>query len=830
MNESDKNLSKTEVTEVEEQEKSIAELIAEEKAIKHLNNPAASIKPITKKYLSSVKSVEQQNNKFFFSDGDARVEVRVVSDEIIRIRLAPHGVFLDDFSYAVANNPDQRVPVFHLTENTESYHVSTGTVVCRINKADFTIDFLDNESVLMSEDATPMHWEENAHFGGYYVFCTKERSAEENFFGMGDKASELNLRGKRMQNWNTDAYSYSKYQDPLYRTIPFYISINEGMAHGIFFDNTFRSHFDFGHENPSKTSFWADGGEMQYYYIHGPHMMDVVKRYHTLTGTHPMPPMWALGYHQCRWSYYPEKRLKEIGRQFRERKIPCDALYLDIDYMDGYRCFTWNKKYFPNPKKMIKELADDGFKMVVMIDPGIKVDDNYWVFKEGKDKKYFCRRSDDYFMEGHVWPGRCQFPDFTNPEVREWWGGLYQELVDMGVAGIWNDMNEPAVFGSGTFPDDVRHNYDGYRGSHRKAHNVYGMQMVRATFEGLRKLQKNKRTFTITRAGYSGVQRYALVWTGDNVASWEHLQMGLRQMQRLSVSGISFCGTDIGGFSGEPGPELFTRWIQLGVFSPFMRAHSAGDTNEREPWSFGEPYESINRKFIELRYKLLPYIYSAFWEHHKHGFPVLRPVVMHEQQNIKNHYREDEFTFGDKILVCPVLMPDVTERKVYLPKGSWYQYWTHELLEGGEEVTVSAALDTMPVFVKAGSVIPEYPVMQYTGEFELEQMLFQVYHAGYEVNSFYYEDHGDTFAFEQDIYTEKHFVTNGDDTSISIKQSEQGMYTPRYDSYHLKLIGLPFIPKKAFVDGKEITDFKQDELKRWHLVVRPDFKLVHILG
>ncbi|MBE7177440.1 MAG: glycoside hydrolase family 31 protein [Mucilaginibacter polytrichastri] len=828
---SDKNLPKTDpVTEEPEEEKSIAELIAEEKAIKHLNNPVANLKPITKQYLSSVKSVEQQGNRFYFSDGDARVEVRVVSEDVIRVRLAPHGVFLEEFSYAVPQNPDRRVDVYHLDEDSNYYSVSTGTVICRIKKADFTFAFLDNEERVVSEDAEPMHWEENVQFGGYYVFGTKENHNEESFFGLGDKASELNLRGKRLQNWNTDAYSYSKHQDPLYRSIPFYISLHDGVAHGIFVDNTFRTHFDFGHENASKTSFWADGGELQYYYIHGPHMMDVVKRYQLLTGPHQMPPMWALGYHQCRWSYYPTKRVKDIGRQFRERKIPCDAIYLDIDYMDGYRCFTWNRKYFPNPKKMIKELADEGFKTVVMIDPGIKVDDNYWVFKEGKEKKYFCRRSDDYFMEGHVWPGRCQFPDFTNPEVREWWGELYSEMVEMGVAGIWNDMNEPAVFGSGTFPDDVRHNYDGYRGSHRKAHNVYGMQMVRATNEGLRKLQKNKRPFTITRAGYSGVQRYALVWTGDNVASWEHLQMGCRQLQRLSVSGISFCGTDIGGFSGEPGPELFTRWIQFGVFSPFMRAHSAGDTNEREPWSFDEPYTSINRKFIELRYKLLPYIYSAFWEHHRYGFPVLRPVVMHEQHNIKNHYREDEYTFGDKILVCPVLHPGVTERNVYLPKGKWYQYWTHELLEGGEEIPVAAPLDSMPIFVKAGSVIPEYPVMQYTGEFDLEEMIFQIYHADYEVNSFYYEDHGDTFAFEQDIYTEKHFVTNGDATSISIKQSEQGMYTPRYETYHLKLIGLPFEPKKAFVDGREISEFKKDELNRWHLRVSPNFKLVHLLG
>jgi len=805
-----------------------AAVVIEEEVVQHLNNPVVGLKPIVKKYLGAVVKVTQDGNKFYFSDADAKVEVVIVSDDIIRVRLAPHGVFLEEFSYALSNVAAHKVSVFSLHEDEDEYLVSTNTVNCHIRKKDFFISFSDNENHVTSIDAKPMHWEENVQFGGYYVFATKECHPGESFFGLGDKATELNLVGKRLQNWNTDAYSFSKDQDPLYRSIPFYISLHEGIAHGIFFDNTFKSHFDFGAEDKTKTSFWADGGELQYYYIHGPHMMDVVKRYHSLTGMHPMPPLWALGYHQCRWSYYPESKVKEITQGFRKNKIPCDAIYLDIDYMDGYRCFTWNRKYFPDPKKMIRELSDQGFKTVVIIDPGIRVDDNYGVFKEGKDKKYFCRRCDDYFMEGHVWPGRCQFPDFTNPEVREWWGGLFDELVQLGVAGVWNDMNEPAVFGAGTFPDDVRHQYDGHRGSHRKAHNVYGMQMVRATYEGLRKLMKNKRPFTITRAGYSGLQRYACVWTGDNVASWEHLKLANIQCQRLSMSGISFCGTDIGGFSGEPDGELFTRWIQLGVFSPFMRAHSAGDTREREPWSFGEPFTSINRKFIELRYRLMPYFYSAFWEHNRYGFPILRPLVMQEQEVDINHFRQDEFTFGDKILVCPVMDPGVKTRTVYLPKGDWYHYWTHEKLKGGAELVVETPLDSMPIFVKAGSVIPESPVMQYVGEKQIDELLFQVYYAPYEVNSFFFEDYGETFAYEQDIYLEKKFVTTGDEHSMTITQSVEGLYTPRYENYEMKVIGLPFKPSKVLVDNKHVIKTTIDELERYRFKANKNFRMIQI--
>jgi alpha-glucosidase len=795
----------------------------------HTNNPVLDLPKIVKKYLGAVKSYVQQDNRFYFTDGSAVVEVKVVSDEVIRVRLAPKGQFLDDFSYAVPDS-NQHVEVFRLEESDTAFFVRTQSVTCQIQKENFLISFLDREEVVLNEDDRPMHWEENPDFGGYYVYSTKKARPDEAFYGLGDKPTHLNIRGKRFTNWNSDTYSFQFHQDPLYRSIPFYIGLTEGKAYGIFFDNTFKTYFDFAHESPEHTSFWSEGGELQYYYIHGPHMMDVVKRYHLLTGTHYLPPLWALGYHQCRWSYYPENKVRDLAHQFRSRKIPCDALYLDIDYMDGYRCFTWNKHYFPDPKKMIKELGDEGFRTVVIIDPGIKVDENYWVFKEGKEHNYFCRRGDDYFMEGYVWPGRCQFPDFTNPKVREWWGGLFKGLVDAGVAGVWNDMNEPAVFGRGTFPDDVRHHYDGYRGSHRKAHNVYGMQMVRATYDGLKKQLRNKRPFTITRAGYAGTQRYASVWTGDNVATWEHLRIGLLQLQRLSVSGLPFCGTDIGGFSGEPDAELFARWIQFGVFSPFMRAHSAGDTSEREPWSFGPEWEAINRKFIELRYQLLPYLYSVFWEHAQYGFPILRPMTMLEQQHASNIPREEEFAFGDKLLISPVLHPGQQDKVVYLPEGhDWYYYFTNQRFAGGQEHTLATPIDEMPLFVKSGTVLPQYPVMQYVDEKPIDALRLLIYHGEEETNSFLYEDHGDTFAYEQQIYLEKKFVVKGQENSLTVKQFREGMFIEQYDHYHLYFIGLPFTIAKIAVDDQPVA-LSQDEEGQEYLVVSKHMRKLVLHG
>ena len=823
-------MKKIEVTENKETASVGPESLTDQNTVVHSDIPDVTVQPIAKQYLKEVSSVTRNGSRFCFSDGVSAVEVKVVSDEIIRVRVAPMGDFLEEFSYATDNHK------FHIsriekTETDDFYIIATNTVSCRIRKADFLVSFADANEMVMNEDAIPMHWEEHAEYGGYYVYCSKKYQEGEHFFGLGDKPADLDMLGKRYSMWGTDAYAYERDRDPLYKNIPFYIGIHNSLSYGLFFDNTFRTFFDFANEEKDKVSFWSDGGEMQYYYIHGPQMMDVVKRYSLLTGSHPMPPLWALGFHQSRWSYYPEANVKELAKTFREKKIPCDAIHLDIDYMDGYRCFTWNKKHFPEPGRMIAELADDGFKTIVIIDPGIKMDDEYWVYQEGKNKKYFCRRSDDYFMEGAVWPGRCRFPDFTNPEVREWWGGLFEELVEQGIAGVWNDMNEPAVFGNGTFPMDVRHDYDGYQCSHRKAHNIYGMQMVRATYAGLKKLQKNKRPFTITRSGYSGVQRFTSTWTGDNSATWDHLKLAIQMLQRLSLSGISFSGSDIGGFTGEPEGELYARWMQFGVFSPLMRVHSSGDTRDREPWTFGSHIEKIARKYIELRYKLLPYIYSVFWENHKYHLPMLRPLALVEQEVTENFARDDEFMYGDKLLVAPVTEKGALSRHVYLPKGTWYNFWDFSVWQGGKSYEVAAPLDRLPVFVKAGSVIPEYPVMQYTGEHDIDEMLLNVYYAANHVKSFLYEDHGDTFGYEQSIFAEKKFDVHGHQQGLMIEQVVDGLFSPKYDYYRIKVYGIPFTIGKVLVDGKVIRGVKK--VKKNNIVVLraiKNFRKIEILA
>lgn len=725
---------------------------------------------------------------------DLKLKIYPITDFVIRLRYSINGFFQKDFSYAIDEDFNPEKVDFVIDERGEDFIVKTCKLQCVISKKNLKVTFRSSEGKILCEEEKGFHWEKNQRYGGYIVQNSKVLQEGESFYGLGDKPTDLNLRKKKFTNWGTDEYGYHRDTDPLYKSIPIYYALNQNGAYGLFFDNTYRSHFDFGAERANVTSFWAQGGEMNYYFIAGPELMDVCKRYTKLTGVPEMPPMWSLGYQQCKWSYYPEKQVLDIAAKMRELRIPCDAIYLDIDYMDGFRCFTWDKEKFPDPKGMVDKLKSQGFQTMVIIDPGIKIDKNYSVFQEGFEKGYFCKRIDGHNVEGKVWPGECYFPDFTRPEVREWWAGLYKGLIEeVGVAGVWNDMNEPALFEveSKTFPLDVLHDYDGHQTGHRKAHNIYGMQMARATAQGVKKFRNGQRSLIITRSGYSGLQRYSSVWTGDNIATFEHLWIADVQAQRLAISGISFCGSDIGGFINEPTPELMMRWIQLGIFHPFCRVHSSGDHGDQEPWSFGEECVQVFRKYVELRYQLLPYIYTTFYQYHSEGTPMLRPLVFIDQKDSETKDRDNEFLCGDHILVCPVLKEKALESKVYLPKSQWYLYWTNEIYEGGREYEINAPLDEMPIFIKAGAIIPKYPIQQYVGEHDFDTVSLDIYFKDGQAESFFYDDDKNGYAYEEGFYQYSTFELIGSQDELTIKQQRKGKYNSEIKKFKLSFFGLP---------------------------------------
>ncbi|MCK5816221.1 MAG: glycoside hydrolase family 31 protein, partial [Flavobacteriaceae bacterium] len=769
----------------------------------------------------------------FKTSNNVILHLTVLRDSVLRFRYTTVGKFENDFSYAIDKKVSNGYNHLEISEDEEKYIVTTSKLICNIYKSDLRKSIYDaKDNSLILEDELGFHWEESYKLGGDIVKMSKTAQSGESYYGLGDKPQHLNLKGKRFENWATDSYAYGKDTDPIYKAIPFYTGLHNCKSYGIFFDNSFKTYFDFCHERRHVTSFWAQGGEMNYYFIYGPKMQDVVISYTDLTGTPELPPLWALGYHQCKWSYYPESNVKEITKKFRDLKIPCDAIYLDIDYMEGFRCFTWSEDYFPNPKRMVKELADDGFKTVVIIDPGIKIDNEYSIYKEGLNKDYFCKRADGPYMKGKVWPGECYFPDFTRPEVREWWAGLFKELIEeIGVKGVWNDMNEPAVMDvpGKTFPSDVRHDYDGNPCSHQKAHNIYGMQMARATYHGVKKFNYPKRPFVITRSAYSGTQRYTSTWMGDNLATWEHLQIANIQAQRLALSGFSFAGSDIGGFAEQPNGELYARWIQLGAFHPFCRTHSSGDHGDQEPWAFDDEVTDIVRKFIEIRYELLPYLYTSFYKYSAYNEPMLKSLVLFDQEDPQTHYRTDEFICGSKLLICPINEPNAKGRRMYIPRGEWFNYWTKELVTGGKETWVDAELDSVPLFVKSGSIIPKYPIQQYVGEKIIEQLTLDVYHKNGKEESLLFQDDGDGYDYTKGRYSLVKFNLSGTNEKLIIRLNKRGKYESSFSTYKINLFGLPFEVKSIKVDNESV-DLKDLQFENNSLIIPKGFSTLKMNG
>lgn len=570
-------------------------------------------------------------------------------------------------------------------------------------------------------------------------------------YGLGDKTGFLNKRGYAYENWNTDEPApHEESFKSLYKDFPVFFVSGEDAGHtyGIFFDNTFRTYFDFGFESPAYLSFGAKEGYLNYYFLAGPTLTRAVERYTWLTGRCPLPQRWTLGYHQCRWGYASAQTFRDLARTFRELDIPLDVLHLDIDYMDGYRVFTTNSETFPDFPGLIRELGDMGVKAVTIIDPGVKVDPNYQVYRQGLKEDYFCKTPEQLVYVNEVWPGDSVYPDFGAPRVRRWWAGLQRFLTEKGVSGVWNDMNEPASF-RGPLPDNVLMTDEDRVATHGEMHNVYGHNMSRAAFEGWKEAT-GQRPFVITRACYSGSQKYAVVWTGDNQSLWNHLRMAIPQQCNLGLSGMAFMGTDIGGFGADCTPELMARWVQVGCFSPLFRSHSARGTRMQEPWRFGTEVTDIFRKYVKLRYALLPYYYDLFRQCEQTGLPPLRPLVLHYEQDPNVRELNDEFLLGENLLVAPVVEQGARRRMVYLPAGEWYDFWTGEKHTGGWLMR-EAPLDLCPIYVKAGTILPLYPDQRYTDELADPALILRCYpgEGAWE----HYRDNGRDYAYQNGAYT-----------------------------------------------------------------------------
>lgn len=735
--------------------------------------------------IGSMKLFEKEKEGFHFHCDNGRVFLRFYNQETLRVSMGENPG--KKRSFACVASPE-KVSV-DVKEKEEEIILSGGKIQVRVQKSPFRLTIYDRTgNLLLSEGERGMGWK-----GKGEVLCFKERKEEDHFYGFGERTGFLDKREDKITLWNSDVYApHNPEINSLYLSIPFFLSLNKGKSYGIFFDNTYRTDFDLKSDTHS-FSFGADGGELDYYFFVGPSPKKVVSQYTHLTGRMHLPPKWALGYHQSRYSYSHRREVEEVARLFREKEIPCDALYLDIHYMEAFSSFSFDRDRFPHPKEMVEGLSRQGFHIVPIVDPGIPADPESMIYREGVQQQYFCRFIEGELFQGEVWPGISVFPDFTSQKVRNWWGSLHGFYTDMGIQGIWMDMNEPAVFNETKTMDlQVLHDNDGDPLTHRALHNVYGFLMAEATYEGMKKLLKGKRPFLLTRAGYSGIQRYSGVWTGDNRSFWEHMAMSIPMCLNLGLSGVAFSGADVGGFAHDATGELLARWMQLGAFLPFFRNHSALGTQRQEPWSFGGEIEEVIRKYIRLRYEWMPHLYSLFWETTKTGVPVIRPLFMEEPEDENTYNLSDSFLLGGTILIAPILSPGVTYRAVYLPAGKWFDYWSDEIFIGGKAMLAEAGIERIPLFIKEGTLFPCGSMKNSTKEKD-QVLKFHVFakNDGYFCYTLY-EDDGETFSYQSGIYYEMEIRCTFSPSSILLETIKKNTaHQPSWDEIQWVCHGLP---------------------------------------
>jgi alpha-glucosidase len=611
--------------------------------------------------------------------------------------------------------------------------------------------------------------------------------AEFDLYGTGEVTGSLLRNGHKIVLFNKDNYGYGK-PDQLYQSHPWVLGLRpDGSAFGIIFDTPCKAQLDL--RTDILFSVPADAPSFPVIIIEGQTPQEVMTKLADLTGRMPLPPRWAIGYHQCRYSYNPDARVRRLVDTFRAKQIPCDVIWFDIDYMDGFRVFTFDPNQFPDPRSTNEYLHAMGFKSVWMIDPGVKYDPGYFVYDSGTKADVWVRNASGNPFIGPVWPGDCVFPDFTVPAVCRWWAGLYTDFMAMGIDGVWNDMNEPAVFKEEydwTMPlDNLHRGGDGLpAGPHIQYHNVYGMLMVKASREGIQKANPEKRPFVLSRANFLGGHRYAATWTGDNKATWEHLKWSIPMSLNLSLSGQPFNGPDIGGFAENATPQLWAHWISVGAFYPFSRAHTSKDTLDQEPWSFGEKTENAARLALQRRYRLMPYLYTAFHESHSTGLPIMRPVFFADPTDLSLRMEDQSFLLGRDLMVVPkwaqdARMPKTIWRSISIVPG-----------DGGDEYQCDLK-------VRAGAIVPLGPVVQTTEQIPETQSLtlVVVLDERQEAYGTLYEDAGDGYGHLRDEYCLSTFKAGRQDNAVIVKcQRQDGRWKSQKRLVSVTVIG----PEKIF--------------------------------
>jgi len=599
----------------------------------------------------------------------------------------------------------------------------------------------------------PANWNLKPEFytKGSKTCATLSISKGTSLYGTGETKGPLIRNGENITLWNTDNYKYSLAEGKrLYQSHPWVLGVNaDGTAFGVIADNTWKQEIDLS----DSIRFISDGPAFRIIIIKRNSPQEVVKELANLTGKIEMPPLWSLGYQQCRYSYIPDTRIKNLADTFRIKNIPCDVIWMDIDYMERFKVFTFDKVKIPDPKGVNEYLHQKGFRSIWMIDPGVKIEKDYFVYESGTKGDHWVQTADRKEFNGKVWPGACVFPDYTIPATRTWWSGLYTNFMNTGIDGVWNDMNEPSVFDGpdGTMPESNWHRGGGDlpAGSHLRYHNVYGMLMVKASRDGIMNVNPDKRPFVLSRSGFLGSNRYAATWTGDNCGTVDNMKLSIPMTLNLGLSGQPFSGPDLGGFTGMTTPDLFGQWVAMGAFFPFMRGHASNDANNKEPWAFGKEIEDVSRVALNRRYRMLPYFYTLFHEASNNGMPVMRPVFFDDPKDTTLRKEQQAFLVGNDVLIIPKWAV-----RPHLPKG----IWRTASIAGENSNTDKYQAD---VRIKGGAIIPMGNIIQNTTQYSLDSLtLFVSLDGNGEARGTLYEDAGEGFRYQKGEYRNYEFTAS----------------------------------------------------------------------
>ena len=773
-------------------------------------------------------------NGIDLQSGDVRVKVVALREDVLRVTLAHGSSLPEDASWAVlTGSRHSSVPV-EIVTSSKHFGFRTHAVIVELDKKSLELTIRDLAGNVLQQDACAVH------FDGDAFRISKVMPLDEHYFGLGDKTGPLDRRNEAFTLWNTDAYRFQESTDPLYKSIPYFMTYRAGRAMGVLLDNTWRTNFDFGKESADSYSFGAVAGPVDYYLFYGPTPKQVVETYAWLTGTPPLPPLWAFGYQQSRYSYMSQDRVLEVANRLRADRIPTDAIYLDIDYQDKNRPFTVNQAAFPDFSGMVAKLHAESLHVIAITDlrianlPG----QNYLPYDRGIAGNHFEKYADGSVYTGGVWRGPSVFPDFTRQQTRAWWGTLYRDFLHSGVDGFWNDMNEPSIFDSAThtMPENVLHRIDepGFVpriATHAEIHDVYGMENSQATFDGLRNLDPNARPFVLTRATYAGGQRYAATWTGDNSSTWNHLRLTTPMLENLGLSGFAFSGADVGGYAGTPTAELLTKWFEVAAFQPIDRDHAEKGSGDQEPWVGGPEHEAIRRHFIETRYQLLPYLYTLADEASRTGLPLVRPLFLEFPDAAPDHHPLDtdlaaasEFMLGADLLIAPAPYPEALDSYVVeFPSSVWYDYWTGNKISSPVSqatgttdpaslhdahpplsISLNSKLAQLPVFVRAGSILPIAPIVQSTDLTPQGPLTLRVY-VGDACSGELYQDDGKTYAYRQGAFLRMKFSCQqtADGMRLNIGPHE-GSYPAWWKEMNVVIFGWTPQRGDVYVNSKQI--------------------------